>query len=57
MQKHIGKALKACSQAIWTALSQYNAAAATLSPPRPPLQWDRVIKYTFLANFDLLWDL
>ncbi len=56
MRKHIGKALKACSQAIWTALSQYNAAAAALSPPRPPLQWDCVVEYAFLADFDLLQD-
>ncbi|KAK0209944.1 hypothetical protein IW262DRAFT_1450714 [Armillaria fumosa] len=56
MRKHIGKALKARSQAIRTALSQYNAAAAALSPPRPPLQWDRVVEYAFLADFDLLQD-
>ncbi|KAK0235419.1 hypothetical protein EDD85DRAFT_922540 [Armillaria nabsnona] len=53
---HTGKALKAHSQAIWTALNQYNAAAAALSPPRLALQWDRVVEYVFLANFDLLRD-
>ncbi|KAK0477167.1 hypothetical protein EDD18DRAFT_1312804 [Armillaria luteobubalina] len=56
MRKHIGKALKAWSQAIPTALSHYNAAASALCPPRPPLQWERVIKYAFLADFDLLQD-
>ncbi|KAK0496146.1 hypothetical protein EDD18DRAFT_1309780 [Armillaria luteobubalina] len=56
MRKHIGKALQARSQAIWTALSQYNAAAAVLKPPRPALQWERVVEYAFLADFDLLRD-
>ncbi|KAK0478992.1 hypothetical protein IW261DRAFT_1551567 [Armillaria novae-zelandiae] len=57
MQKHIGKALKARSQAIRTALSQYNAAAAALNPPRPSLQWERVVEYAFLSDFDLLRDI
>ncbi|KAK0479370.1 hypothetical protein EDD18DRAFT_1312467 [Armillaria luteobubalina] len=56
MRKHIGKALKARSQAIRTTLSHYNAAASALCPPRPPLQWERVVKYAFLADFDLLRD-
>ncbi|KAK0457967.1 uncharacterized protein EV420DRAFT_1270846 [Desarmillaria tabescens] len=56
MRKHIGKALKARSQAIRTALTQYNVAAATLIPPRPPLKWERVVEYAFLADFDLLRD-
>ncbi|KAK0185560.1 hypothetical protein F5146DRAFT_1105686 [Armillaria mellea] len=38
-------ALKACSQAIRTALNQYNTAAAALSPPRLLLQWDCIIEY------------
>ncbi|KAK0441211.1 uncharacterized protein EV420DRAFT_1769035 [Desarmillaria tabescens] len=56
MRKHIGKALKARSQAIRTALTQYNVAAATLIPPRPLLKWERVVEYAFLADFDLLRD-
>lgn len=56
MRKHIGKALKAQSQAIRTALTQYNVAAKALIPPRPALQWERVIEYAFLADFDLLRD-
>ena len=27
-----------------------------LFPPRPALDWDQVVEYTFLADFDLLWD-
>ncbi|KAK0499109.1 hypothetical protein EDD18DRAFT_1308436 [Armillaria luteobubalina] len=56
MRKHIGKALQARSKAIRTALAQYNTAAAALKPPRPPLQWERVIEYAFLSDFDLLRD-
>ncbi|KAF8222408.1 hypothetical protein L208DRAFT_1048587, partial [Tricholoma matsutake] len=50
-------ALWVCSQAICRALDQYNAAASTLSPPCPNLSWNDVVKYTFLADFDLLCDL
>ncbi|KAG6895499.1 hypothetical protein C0992_000999 [Termitomyces sp. T32_za158] len=56
LRKHIGKALKARSQAIRTALEHYNTAAALLSPPRPALAWDQVVEYAFLADFDLLRD-
>ena len=27
-----------------------------LFPPRPTLDWDQVVEYTFLADFDLLRD-
>ncbi|PBK84535.1 hypothetical protein ARMGADRAFT_1037030 [Armillaria gallica] len=56
MRKHIGKALKARLQAIQTALSHYNAAASALTLSRSPLQWEQVVKYAFLADFDLLCD-
>ncbi|KAK0207394.1 hypothetical protein IW262DRAFT_1302739 [Armillaria fumosa] len=57
MRKHIGKALQARSKAIHTALAQYNAAAAAaLKPPRPLLQWEQVVEYAFLSDFDLLCD-
>ena len=56
LRKHIGNALKARSQAVHMALQNYNAAAQALVPPRPPLSWDDVIKYAFLADFDLLSD-
>ena len=54
--KHIGSALKARSQAVRTALQNYNVAAQALVPPRPPLSWDDVVEYAFLADFDLLSD-
>ncbi|KAG0701438.1 hypothetical protein DFH29DRAFT_982689 [Suillus ampliporus] len=54
MRKHITKALQTRSAAIWTALECYNSAARTLSPPRQTLKWEEVVKYAFLADFDLL---
>ncbi|KAH7917998.1 hypothetical protein BV22DRAFT_1108467 [Leucogyrophana mollusca] len=54
LRKHIGKALQVRSAAIRTALDRYNAAARALSPPRRQLEWDEVVEYAFLADFDLL---
>lgn len=56
MRKHIAKAIQTRSQAIRTALEQYNSAASKLSPPRPKLSWNQVVEYAFLADFDLLRD-
>ncbi|KAI5994770.1 hypothetical protein EDD15DRAFT_2195902 [Pisolithus albus] len=55
LRKHIGKALKTRSAAIRAALSQYNAAAKTLG--RRTLEFDEVVEYAFLADFDLLRDM
>ncbi|KAG7091522.1 hypothetical protein E1B28_010551 [Marasmius oreades] len=54
LRSHIGKAIKARSQAIKTALNNFNEAAAALFPDRAALEWDEVVKYAFLADFDLL---
>ena len=54
LRKHIGKALQTHSAAIRTALTQYNAAAKALG--RRTLEFDEVVEYAFLANFDLLRD-
>ncbi|KAF9242899.1 hypothetical protein BU15DRAFT_86696 [Melanogaster broomeanus] len=56
MRKHIAKALQTRSAAIRTALDHYNAAARAMRPPRRVLKWDEVVKYAFLADFDLLRD-
>jgi hypothetical protein len=56
MRKHIANALKARSRAIRTALDRYNAAAAALEPPRQLLDWEQVVEYAFLSDFDLLRD-
>jgi hypothetical protein len=50
------KALNACSQSIQQAIEKYNSAAQALSPPYPTLEWKQVVKYSFLADFDLLYD-
>ncbi|KIM58061.1 hypothetical protein SCLCIDRAFT_28331 [Scleroderma citrinum Foug A] len=52
--KHIGKALQTRSAAIQTALTQYNTAAKALG--RCTLEFDEVVEYAFLADFDLLRD-
>lgn len=58
LRRHIGHALKARSQAIRTALDQYNAAAAKLPRTlgKSQLKWDEVVEYSFLADFELLRD-
>ncbi|KAK7437700.1 hypothetical protein VKT23_018416 [Stygiomarasmius scandens] len=56
LRKHIGQALKTRSQAIRTALDNYNKAALALKPPRPQLDWDTVIDCCFLSDFDILRD-
>ncbi|KAJ3712115.1 hypothetical protein DFJ43DRAFT_1135053 [Lentinula guzmanii] len=54
LRKHIANALKARSQAIRTAVTSYNNAAAKLG--RPQLTWEQVLQYSFLSDFDLLRD-
>ena len=54
LRKHIGKALQTCSAAIQTTLTQYNIAAKALG--HRTVEFDEVVEYAFLANFDLLRD-
>ncbi|KIK26911.1 hypothetical protein PISMIDRAFT_8684 [Pisolithus microcarpus 441] len=54
LRKHIGKALQTRSAAIRAALTQYNTAAKALG--RRTLEFDEVIEYAFLSDFDLLRD-
>lgn len=54
MRRHIASALRTRSDAIKTALKKYNAAGAELRPPRESLEWEEVVEYSFLADFDLL---
>jgi len=42
-------------EAIQKALAHYNKQATMMSPPHQCLEWKEVLKYTFLAEFDLLW--
>ncbi|KAI5988029.1 hypothetical protein EDD15DRAFT_2173014 [Pisolithus albus] len=55
--KHIAKALQTHSAAIKVALERYNKCALAMRPPRQTLQWEQVVEYAFLANFDLLQDM
>lgn len=56
LRRQIANALKARSQAIKTALARYNIAASQLEPPAPTLEWEDIIQYTILSDFDLLRD-
>lgn len=56
LRRHIGKALRARSQAIRTALSAYNKLACQMNPPKPRLDWDAVVEYSYLSQFELLRD-
>ncbi|KAK7040640.1 hypothetical protein R3P38DRAFT_2513560 [Favolaschia claudopus] len=54
LRKHIAKALQARSKAVKTAIERYNEAARAMQPPKPTLEWEEVVEYAFLADFDLL---
>lgn len=56
MRQHIGTAMKKRSKTILSALEDYNEAAAALNPPRKLLNWDDVLNYTYLSEFDFLRD-
>ncbi|EIW53126.1 uncharacterized protein TRAVEDRAFT_81512, partial [Trametes versicolor FP-101664 SS1] len=56
VRTYIAKNLQRRSQAIRTAVKQYNTAAEALNPPRPPLDWTKVTHYSFLEEFELLRD-
>lgn len=48
--------MKTRSHAIRQAVLRYNDAAKKLTPPRESLQWDKVVEYAFLSEFDILAD-
>ncbi|KAK1220387.1 hypothetical protein PQX77_016845 [Marasmius sp. AFHP31] len=54
LRKHIAQALKTRSKAVRTALEQYNVAAEKCG--RELLEWEEVVEYSFLSDFDLLRD-
>ncbi|KAJ7816682.1 hypothetical protein B0H14DRAFT_3475139 [Mycena olivaceomarginata] len=56
MRKHIAKALQARSKAVRNTIDRYNSAASLLNPPMAHLTWEQVVKYAFLADFDILRD-
>ncbi|KAF8145140.1 hypothetical protein K438DRAFT_1782175 [Mycena galopus ATCC 62051] len=56
LRDHIAKALKARSKAIRNALNRYNTVAEALDPPSCLLTRAEVVDYTFLSDFDILWN-
>ncbi|KAJ7351211.1 hypothetical protein DFH08DRAFT_694535, partial [Mycena albidolilacea] len=54
LRKHIAKSFQVRSKAIKTAIGQYNKVAEAMTPPKPTLDWEEVVEYAFLADFDLL---
>ena len=51
---HLAKSLQTRCKAIRSATDAYNRAAQALNPPRPPLDWAQVSRYSFLEEFSLL---
>ncbi|KAF8153713.1 hypothetical protein K438DRAFT_1987421 [Mycena galopus ATCC 62051] len=56
LRSHIAKALQARSKGIRNAIDRYNEVALAMAPLMPTLSWDEVVKYGFLAEFDILRD-
>ncbi|KAJ7712023.1 hypothetical protein B0H14DRAFT_3099266 [Mycena olivaceomarginata] len=54
MRSYIAKALQARSKAIRNSIERYNRVALSIEPPMPTLDWDQVVNYGYLGNFDLL---
>ena len=38
----------------WPALNHYNAIAPLMDPPAPHLEWQQLVDYTFISEFELL---
>ena len=51
---HLAKSLQTRCKAIRNATDTYNRTARSLDPPRPPLDWAQVSRYSFLEEFNLL---
>ncbi|KIK80743.1 hypothetical protein PAXRUDRAFT_36097 [Paxillus rubicundulus Ve08.2h10] len=54
LRKQISKAIVKRSAAIRTALEKYNKLAPLQTPPRPILQYNDIVSYAVLAEFDLI---
>ncbi|KAJ7713402.1 hypothetical protein DFH07DRAFT_688765, partial [Mycena maculata] len=54
LRKHIAKLLQVRSKAVKAAIARYNEVAEAMTPPKPTLDWEDVIEYAFLADFNLL---
>ncbi|KAF7970980.1 hypothetical protein HWV62_22471 [Athelia sp. TMB] len=54
LRDSIWRALKVRSKAIQSALDRYNAVAPLMQPPAPVLDWQQILDYTFISEFELL---
>ncbi|KAN0087911.1 hypothetical protein V8E55_006532 [Tylopilus felleus] len=54
LRQQISKGLQQQSEAICKVIAQYNIQASKLLPPHLTISWKDIVKYTSLAEFDLL---
>jgi hypothetical protein len=54
MRTQIAKSLQTRCKAIQNPVKIYNAAALSLDPPCPTVDWSKASHYRFLEDFDLL---
>lgn len=54
VRTHLAKSLQTRCKTIRSATETYNRAARALDPPRPPLDWAQVSRYSFIEEFSLL---
>ncbi|KAJ3912443.1 hypothetical protein F5877DRAFT_84801 [Lentinula edodes] len=56
MRKHLASALKKRSKSIQSAIIEYNTVADKMKPKRRQVNWEEVVEYAFLSEFDILRD-
>ncbi|KAJ3911844.1 hypothetical protein F5877DRAFT_54846 [Lentinula edodes] len=56
MRKHLASALKKRSKSIQSAIVEYNTVAGKMKPKRRQVDWEEVVEYAFLSEFDILRD-
>ncbi|KAG1833220.1 hypothetical protein DFJ58DRAFT_719456 [Suillus subalutaceus] len=54
MRKYISKAITRRSATIQTALEKYNRLAPLQDPPRPVLDYSKIVRYASLGEFSVL---
>lgn len=54
MQTMLAKSLQTRSKAIRRAISEFNAAAAAMQPPREAIEWSELSPYGFIEQFVMI---
>jgi hypothetical protein len=54
LRETVWRALKTRGKAIRSALDKYNRIAPLMEPPAPQLDWNQLMDYTFVSEFELL---